>query len=143
MFVILTLIVAVAAFNIVASLVMVVMDKRADIAILRTLGLDARRVMGSFIVQGVIVGMLGTVIGVLLGVLLAANVESVVPALESLFGFKLFPGDVFYISDVPSKIEWADVTAIGVAALLLTALSTIYPSWRAARIQPVDALRYD
>lgn len=142
-FIILTLIVAVAAFNILASLVMVVMDKRADIGILRTLGLEGRRVMGSFITQGVAVGLLGTLIGIVFGVLLAANVESVVPFLERLFDFKLFPGDVFYISDVPSRLEWADVGIVGAAAFLLTVLSTLYPAWRASRIQPIDALRYD
>lgn len=143
MFVILTLIVAVAAFNILASLVMVVMDKRADIGILRTLGLDARRVMGSFMAQGMAVGLLGTLIGILLGTALAANVETLVPWLERLFGFKLFPGDVFYISEVPSVLEAADVTTIGLAAFALTILSTVYPAWRAAGIQPVEALRYD
>lgn len=143
MFVILTLIVAVAAFNILASLVMVVMDKRADIGILRTLGLDARRVMGSFVAQGMAVGLLGTVLGVGLGTGLATNVETLVPWLEQLFGFKLFPGDVFYISEVPSVLETSDVAAIGLAAFALTILATLYPAWRAAGIQPVDALRYD
>lgn len=143
MFVILTLIVAVAAFNILASLVMVVMDKRADIGILRTLGLDARRVMGSFVAQGLAVGLLGTLIGIALGTSLAANVETLVPWLEQLFGFKLFPGDVFYISEVPSVLEAKDVAIIGFAAFALTSLSTLYPAWRAAGIQPVDALRYD
>ncbi len=143
MFIILTLIVAVAAFNILASLVMVVMDKRADIGILRTLGLEARRVMGAFVAQGVAVGLLGTLIGVLLGVLLAANVETLVPFLERSFNFKLFPGDVFYISEVPSRLEVLDVAVIGLAAFVLTSLSTLYPAWRASRIQPVDALRYD
>lgn len=143
MFVILTLIVAVAAFNILASLVMVVMDKRADIGILRTLGLDGARVMRSFITQGVVVGLIGTVIGIILGVSVAANVETLVPFLERSFNFKLFPGDVFYISDVPSRLETMDVMSIGAAAFLLTVISTLYPAWRASRIQPIDALRLD
>lgn len=143
MFVILTLIVAVAAFNILASLVMVVMDKRSDIGILRTLGLDGARVMRSFITQGIVVGLVGTVAGMILGVSIAANVETIVPFLERSFNFKVFPGDVFYISDVPSKLEVADVAAIGAAAFFLTVLSTLYPSWRASKIQPIDALRLD
>lgn len=143
MFVILTLIIAVAAFNILASLVMVVMDKKADIGILRTLGLERAGVMRSFITQGVAVGLVGTLVGTLLGVTVAANVETLVPLIEGLFNFKLFPGDVFYISDVPSTIEVADVVSVGGAAFLLTVLATLYPAWRASTIQPVDALRLD
>lgn len=143
MFVILTLIVAVAAFNILASLVMVVMDKRADIGILRTLGLEGGRVMGSFIFQGMVVGLVGTLIGILLGVSVAANVETLVPFLERSFDFKMFPGDVFYISEVPSQLEAADVARIGVAAFFLTVIATLYPAWRASRVQPIDALRLD
>ncbi|HEX7048237.1 MAG TPA: lipoprotein-releasing ABC transporter permease subunit [Gammaproteobacteria bacterium] len=143
MFVILTLIVAVAAFNIISTLVMVVTDKQADIAILRTLGTKPRSVMAMFMVQGTFIGVLGTVIGVTLGVLLSLNVENIIPGLESLFGTDLLPDDVYYISDLPSEMKLADVVTVAITAFSLSVLAGIYPAWRAARMQPAEALRYE
>jgi len=143
MFIILTLIVAVAAFNIVSTLVMAVTDKQADIAILRTLGASPRSIMAIFMVQGSLIGVIGTVLGVLLGVLLALNVETVVPLIEKAVGMDLFPADVYYISKLPSKLNWPDVFTVGGVALVLSFLATLYPSWRAAQIQPAEALRYE
>ncbi|OYY93579.1 MAG: ABC transporter permease [Hydrogenophilales bacterium 28-61-23] len=143
MFIILTLIVAVAAFNIVSTLVMAVTDKQADIAILRTLGASPRSIMTVFMVQGSLIGVIGTLLGVVLGVLLALNVETVVPMIEQAVGMDLFPADVYYISKLPSKLNWPDVFTIGGVALLLSFLATLYPSWRAARVQPAEALRYE
>jgi len=140
---ILTLIVAVAAFNIISTLVMMVTDKQADIAILRTLGASPGSVMGIFMVQGSLIGIVGTGLGVLSGVLLAINVETVVPFIERLMGLDLFPADVYYISELPSKLNWGDVSSIGTVALVLSFLATLYPSWRAARVQPAEALRYE
>ncbi|MBI5450772.1 MAG: lipoprotein-releasing ABC transporter permease subunit [Gammaproteobacteria bacterium] len=143
MFVILLLIVAVAAFNLVSSLVMMVTDKQSDIAILRTLGASPASIMGIFVVQGTIVGVIGTVLGVIGGVLLASNIETLVPALEQLLGFKFLAPDVYYISDLPSDMRWRDVGNITVAALLMCLLATLYPAWRASRTQPAEALRYE
>jgi lipoprotein-releasing system permease protein len=143
MFVILTLIVAVAAFNIVSTLVMVVTDKQADIAILRTLGATPAAILRIFMVQGAMIGMLGTALGVVGGVALALNVETIVPAIEQAFGVQFMPADVYYISDLPSRLEWRDVWQIGVVAFLLSFLATWYPAWRASRTQPAEALRYE
>lgn len=143
MFVILTLIVAVAAFNIISTLVMVVTDKQADIAILRTLGAAPRSIMAMFMVQGTFIGVLGTAIGVTLGVLLSLNVENIVPALERLLQRDLLPDDVYYISDLPSKMEISDVSTVAIVAFSLSVLAGIYPAWRAARTQPAEALRYE
>ncbi len=143
MFVILTLIVAVAAFNIVSTLVMLVTDKQADIAILRTLGLTPASVMGVFIVQGIVIGLLGTLLGVLGGVSLALNVETIVPALEAYFGVQFMPPDVYYINMLPSRLHWPDVWRISGVAFLLCLAATLYPAWRAARTQPAEALRYE
>ena len=143
MFIILMLIVAVAAFNIVSTLVMVVTDKRSEIAILRTQGLTPSRVMRVFIVQGTIIGLVGTLLGVVGGVALALNVETIVPAIERLFGVQFLPADVYYISDLPSKLEWNDVGQIASFSFLLTLLSTLYPAWQASRINPAEALRYE
>jgi len=143
MFVILTLIVAVAAFNIVSMLVMVVTDKQADIAILRTLGATPRSVMGIFIVQGITIGLVGTVLGLIGGVALATHVDVVVPFIERLFSVKILAPDVYLISDIPSKVQWSDVTTIGLVAFGLATLATLYPAWRAARTQPAEALRYE
>jgi len=140
---ILMLIVAVAVFNIVATLVMVVTDKRTDIAILRTLGLSPRGVLATFMTQGVLIGWLGTALGVALGLGLALNVDVIVPALESTFGFHIMDPDVYYISGIPSETHPRDVLGIAAAALLLTFLATIYPSLRAARTLPAEALRYE
>ncbi len=143
MFVILTLIVAVAAFNIVSTLVMVVTDKRADIAILRTLGATPGVILRIFMIQGALIGMLGTALGLAGGIALALNVETIVPAIEKAFGVQFMPADVYYISDLPSKINWPDVWQIGLVAFLLSFIATLYPAWRASRTQPAEALRYE
>jgi lipoprotein-releasing system permease protein len=143
MFIILLLIVAVAAFNIISTLVMAVTDKQADIAILRTLGASPNSIMAIFMVQGSLIGVIGTLTGVVSGVLLALNVETVVPWIEKAVGRDLFPADVYYISELPSKLVWPDVFTIGGVALVLAFLATLYPSWRAAHIQPAEALRYE
>jgi lipoprotein-releasing system permease protein len=143
MFIILTLIVAVAAFNIVSTLVMVVTDKQSDIAILRTLGATPATVMRIFFVQGMLIGALGTLLGVAGGIALATNVKTIVPWIEQTFRVQFMPADVYYISDVPSMINWPDVLQIGIVAFLLSMLATLYPAWRAGRTQPAEALRYE
>jgi lipoprotein-releasing system permease protein len=143
MFIILTLIVAVAAFNIVSAQVMVVTDKQADIAILRTLGASPMSIMAIFIVQGALIGIIGTLIGVLGGVLLAVNIGTVVPFLEHLLNTQFLDKSVYYISDLPSDLQRADVITIAAIALGLALLATIYPAWKAARVNPADALRYE
>jgi len=139
----LMLVVAVAAFNIVSTLVMVVTEKKTDIAILRTLGLDPSSVVRIFLVQGTLLGWIGALLGVALGVYLAVNVGEILPAIESFFGFELFPSSVYYISDLPSDLHRADVVWIALSSLVLTALATLYPAWQAARVQPAEALRYE
>lgn len=143
MFVILTLIVAVAAFNIVSTLVMVVTDKQADIAILRTLGVTPASVMGIFMVLGTVIGVLGVALGAAGGVALATHVETLVPAIESLLGTKFLSPEVYYISDLPSEMRWGDVARICGVAFVLSLLATLYPAWRASRTQPAEALRYE
>jgi len=143
MFVILTLIVAVAAFNIVSTLVMVVTDKKADIAILRTLGASPGAIMRIFIVQGVVIGLFGTLMGVVGGIALASNVEVIVPAIEQVFGIKFLSPDVYYISELPSEMLWSDVITISLVAFVLCVVATLYPAWRASRTQPAEALRYE
>ena len=143
MFVILSLIVGVAAFNIVATLVMVVTDKQADIAILRTLGATPRAVMGIFMVQGTLIGLIGTVLGVAAGVAIGVHVPDIVPALEQLFGTEFLPSDVYYISDLPSEVLWSDVIRIAALGFGLSVLATLYPARRAAKTQPAEALRYE
>src|ERR1700722_9610546 len=140
---ILLLIVAVAVFNIVATLVMVVNDKRTDIAILRTLGLTPRGILAVFMTQGVLIGWIGTALGVGLGLALACNVDVVVPFLEQTFGFHFMDPDVYYISGLPSEVHPGDVVRIGTAALILTLIATVYPALQAARTQPAEALRYE
>ena len=140
---ILSLIIGVAAFNIVASLVMVVTDKTNDIAILRTLGMGPNGVVRVFFVQGAVIGWAGVLVGVLLGIVLAINVPVIVPVLEQLFGFQIMPGDVYYVTRIPSELEWADVTVISIAAFVLTSLATLYPARRAALVNPAVALRYE
>jgi len=143
MFVILLLIVAVAMFNLVSTLVVIVTEKQADIAILRTLGLKPRSIMGIFMVQGATVGILGTLIGTACGVALAYNVEALVQMLERLFDTTFIAPDVYLISELPSEVHWFDVGMVAGASLLLALLSTIYPAWRAAKVQPAVALRYE
>lgn len=143
MFIILSLIVGVAAFNIVSTLVMVVQDKQADIAILRTLGATPRSIMAIFTVQGSIIGFIGTALGVAGGVALALNVESLVPLLEAATGQQFLAPDVYYISDLPSELKVSDVLRIAALSLALGLLSTLYPAWRASRVQPAEALRYE
>ena len=143
MFIILMLIVAVAAFNIVSTLVMVVTDKRGDIAILKTQGLSNASVMGIFIVLGGIIGLVGTALGTVGGILLALNVETIVPAIEKAFGMQFLAADVYYINQVPSKLIWMDVYWIAATALLLSLLATLYPAWQASRINPAEVLRYE
>ncbi|MCW8908746.1 MAG: lipoprotein-releasing ABC transporter permease subunit [Sedimenticola sp.] len=140
---ILFLIVAVAAFNIVSTLVMVVTDKQSDIAILRTLGISPRSVMGIFMIQGATIGFIGTLLGIAGGILLSLNLESLVKSVESLFGIDFLDPNIYYISTLPSDLHWGDVGMISVSAFLITLLATLYPAWRASRTQPAEALRYE
>jgi len=143
MAIILTLIVAVAAFNLVSTLVMTVTDKRADIAILRTLGATPRSIMGIFVVQGAASGVIGTLAGVLIGLGVAFNIDVIVPAIERLLGVAFLPGSVYLISRMPSDPQMADVWPITITSLVLAFVATLYPSWRASRINPAEALRYE
>lgn len=143
MFLILLLIVAVAAFNIVSTLVMAVTDKQSDIAILRTLGARPGSIMAIFMVQGAFIGVFGTLLGVTSGVLLALNLETVVPMIERMAGVDLFPAEVYYINELPSKLVWGDVGVIAGVSLLISLVATLYPSWAASRINPAEALRYE
>ncbi|WBA79814.1 lipoprotein-releasing ABC transporter permease subunit [Endozoicomonas sp. GU-1] len=139
----LTLIVAVAAFNIVSTLVMVVTDKQGDIAILRTFGATPKMIMGIFMVQGSLIGVIGTLLGVALGIVGALNVSEIVGALEKLLGIHFLSPDVYFISYLPSELMWQDVAVISVSGLLMSFLATLYPAWRASRTQPAEALRYE
>lgn len=143
MSIILSLIVAVAAFNIVSTLVMVVTDKQSDIAVLRTLGASPARVMGIFMVQGTAIGFVGTLIGVISGVLLALNLEPIIAGIEGFFGIHFLDPSIYYISDLPSDVHVSDVVVIAAAAFLMSVIATLYPAWRAARTQPAEALRYE
>ncbi len=139
----LLLIVAVAAFNIISTLVMVVNDKKGDIAILRTLGATPMQIMATFMVQGTVIGVIGTAIGALLGILAALNISAIIAGVERLLGFKFLNADVYFIDYLPSQLMLADVVQVCGAALLLSFLATLYPAWRAARTQPAEALRYE
>jgi lipoprotein-releasing system permease protein len=143
MFIILTLIVAVAAFNLVSTLVMTVTDKQADIAILRTLGASPMSIMGIFVVQGALVGVIGTLSGLALGLLVAFNIDSIVPAIERALGASFLPKDIYLISRMPSDPQWADIGPVVIIALVLALVATLYPSWRASRIDPAEALRHE
>ena len=143
MFIILTLIVAVAAFNLVSTLVMAVTDKRADIAILRTLGATPFSIIKIFVVQGSLIGVVGTILGVVGGIAIALNIDVVVPAIERLFRVQFLAKDVYYISELPSDLQLRDVVTVALMSLLLSLLATLYPSWRASRVNPAEALRYE
>ncbi len=143
MWVILSLIIAVAAFNIISMLVMVVTDKQADIAILKTMGARAGTIMRVFVVQGSLIGVIGTLAGVAGGILLAQNIGTVVPFVEKIFGFNLFPEDIYYITELPSDLRSSDVIAFALMSLGMSLLSTLYPAWRASKTQPAEALRYE
>lgn len=143
MFIILTLIIAVAAFNLVSTLVMTVTDKQPDIAILRTMGAQPRSIMKIFIVQGVAIGFIGTLLGVLGGTLIATNIDVIVPFIERVLHVQFLPKDIYFISELPSDPRVNDIATIGIISFVLATLATIYPSWRAARVNPAEALRYE
>jgi lipoprotein-releasing system permease protein len=143
MFLILGLIVLVAAINIISTLVMAVIDKQADIAILRTLGAAPRSILQIFMVQGMVLGVLGTFAGVVVGIITALNIDVIVPAIERAFSIKFLSKDVYLIPDLPSDLQLNDVVSIALMALVLSFVATLYPSWRAARTNPAEALRYE
>ncbi|HNZ55763.1 MAG TPA: lipoprotein-releasing ABC transporter permease subunit [Methylophilaceae bacterium] len=143
MFIIMALVVAVAAFNIVSTLIMAVTDKRADIAIMRTLGASPSSIMQIFVVQGALIGVIGTLAGVILGVLVALNIDVIVPFIEHVFGIQFLDKDVYMITSVPSQLLWSDVLVIMLTSFVLSLLATLYPSWKAARMNPAEALRYE
>jgi len=143
MFIILALIVAVAAFNLVSTLVMTVTEKQADIAILRTLGATPRSIMAVFMVQGALIGVLGTLLGVAGGLIVATNLASIFPTIERIAGFPLIPKDIYFISSLPSEPRAGDIVPIAVISIILSLVATLYPSWRASRVRPAEALRYD
>jgi lipoprotein-releasing system permease protein len=143
MWVILSLIIAVAAFNIISMLVMVVTDKQSDIAILKTMGAHAGTILRLFVVQGSLIGIIGTALGVIGGIVLAQNIATVVPFLERLFGFALFPSDIYYITELPTDLRRSDVAAFAGMSLVMSLLSTLYPAWRASKTDPAEALRYE
>jgi lipoprotein-releasing system permease protein len=143
MSIIMVLVVAVAAFNIVSTLIMAVIDKRADIAIMRTFGASPRSVMSIFIIQGALIGIIGTFLGVALGLLIALNIGVIIPFIESIFHVQFLAKDVYYISEVPSQVLWSDVLLITLISIILSLLATLYPSYKASQINPAEALRYE
>lgn len=143
MFIVLALIIMVATFNIVSTMVMVVTDKQGDIAVLRTIGATPASIQMIFIIQGLVIGFLGAILGLAGGLSLALNIDVIVPVIESLLGIQFFPADVYYISKVPSKVEWMDVWYVTSIAFGLTLLATLYPARKASKVQPAEALRYE
>ena len=143
MSIIMVLVVAVAAFNIVSTLIMAVIDKRADIAIMRTFGASPRSIMSIFIIQGALIGIIGTLLGTTLGILIALNIDSIIPFIERLFHVQFLAKDVYYISEVPSQVLWSDVLLITFTSIILSLLATLYPSYKASQINPAEALRYE
>jgi len=143
MFIILALIVLVAAFNIISTLIMVVMEKNHDIAILKAMGAPSKGILKIFIIEGLVIGVLGTALGAISGLALAFNLETVTGFVENLFGFKILSGDVYYIDKLPSQVNPLDVTLIVVTAVLISLLATLYPAWRASRLDPAETLRYE
>ena len=143
MAILLSLIIAMGAFNLVSSQVMLVTDKQADIAIMRTLGLSPRGVMQVFMVQGTLIGVIGTLLGVVAGIVLTLNLEHILRAIEAVLGVQLLPEDVYYITGLPTDLQSSDVVTIALVALGMAFLATIYPAWRAARTPPAEALRYE
>jgi len=143
MFIILSLIVLVAAFNIITTLIMVVMEKTKDIAVLKSMGATSRSIMRIFVFQGLIIGAVGTLLGCATGLSVAFNLEKISTTIETLFGFKILPGDVYYLSALPSQVNYGDVAVIVAGSLLISLLSTLYPSYRAGRLDPAETLRYE
>jgi lipoprotein-releasing system permease protein len=143
MFIILSLIVLVAAFNIVSTLVMAVTDKQADIAILRTLGASPKSIMQIFMVQGMLIGLIGMAVGVIGGVLIALNIGTIVPFIEHLFGVQFLAKEFYYISELPSDLQRGDVIVVASMSFFISLFATLYPSWRASKLQPAEALRYE
>ena len=143
MFIVLALIIMVATFNIVSTMVMVVTDKQGDIAVLRTIGASPTSIQLIFIIQGLVIGVLGSLMGLVGGLSLAFNIDVIIPFIETLLGIEFFPADVYYISSVPSKVEWSDVWSVTGLAFVLTLLATLYPARKAAKLQPAEALRYE
>ncbi len=143
MFIILSLIVIVAAFNIITTLIMTVMEKAKDIAILKSMGATAKSIMKIFMLEGIVIGAIGTILGCIAGIAVALNLEWISRSVEDLFGFKILPKDVYYLNELPSKIDYGDVTVIVIAAMLICFLASLYPSWRASKLDPAEALRYE
>ncbi|MEA1970926.1 MAG: lipoprotein-releasing ABC transporter permease subunit [Thermodesulfobacteriota bacterium] len=143
MFIILSLIVIVAAFNIITTLIMTVMEKSRDIAILKSMGATARSIMKIFMIEGIVIGAIGTILGCIAGITVALNLEWISRSVEDLFGFKILPKDVYYLNELPSKINYGDVAVIVIAAMIICFLASIYPSWRASKLDPAEALRYE
>jgi lipoprotein-releasing system permease protein len=143
MFIILSLIVLVAAFNIISALIMIVMEKNKDIAILKSMGATSKTIMKIFIYQGLIVGVIGTFLGCIAGLAVALNLQKISLLVEKFFHFKILPGDVYYLSELPSKINYTDVVIIVISTMLICFLATIYPSFKASRLDPAEALRYE
>jgi lipoprotein-releasing system permease protein len=143
MFIILVLIVLVAAFNIISTLIMVVMEKNKDIAILKSMGAPSRSILKIFIIEGGVIGVVGTILGTILGLGAAFNLEKITSFVENLFGFKILSSDVYYIDKLPSQVNPGDVAMIVVTAILISLLATLYPSWRASKLDPAEALRYE